>query len=166
MNRLAQTYKSPLSTKATFVPVAGLFLLLLPFQVWQGLFFATQTSKVLFLGWSVVGFVVIGGVYYFFTGKQERLTFTATDLLLSLVLLYMGVHAVWIKPVQLNRLFVPQWLAFAALYIVCRRIEAHHRTVIDHFCNGNRYCPSYLWEPTTTLVAIQPMAWGFTSISR
>jgi len=29
MNRLAQTYKLPLSIKAVFVPVAGLFILLL-----------------------------------------------------------------------------------------------------------------------------------------
>lgn len=166
MNRLAETYLLAFLTKAIFALVDGLFLLLLPFQVWQELFSATQTAKVLYLGWAVGGFVAIGEVYCLFTRKPWELIFTKTDLFVGVLLRYAIIHAVWIKPVQLNPLFLLQWLALGVLYIVCRRIVAHHRTAIDHFCNGNRYCPGYLWEPTTTLVAIQPMAWGFTSFSR
>ena len=119
--------------KLFLAAMACSFTVLLPFQVWDGLFFTTQTSKVLFLGWSVVIFGAIGGVYYFLTGRPERLAFTATDLLLSLFLLYTVVHVIWIRPVQLNPLFVLQWMTLAALYIIFRTIEGSHRLLLMLF---------------------------------
>ena len=113
--------------------LTGLFLVLLPFQIWSGLFFVTQTSKILFLGWGVVVFVTIGGACYFFTGRLRKITFTATDLALVLLLIYIVVHIEWIKPVQLHPLFVLQWLALGTLYLVLRRIEAHHRLLLIIF---------------------------------
>jgi hypothetical protein len=133
MNRLAETYLLAYLTKAIFTLVVGLFLLLLPFQVWQELFSATQTAKVLFLGWGVVGFVAIVGVYYLFTGKPWELTFTKTDLFVGVFLLYAIIHAVWIKPVQLHPLFVTQWLALAILYIAFRRFETRHQLILMIF---------------------------------
>src|SRR5659263_20561 len=130
---MQQTDNTLPSTKLLFALLAGTFLLLLPFQVWQRLFFATQTSKVLFLGWSIFGFVVIGGVYYLFTGKPGKVTFTKTDLFVGLLLLYAIVHTVWIRPVQLHPLFVLQWLALITLYIVFRRIEARYRLIMMIF---------------------------------
>ena len=110
--------------------LTGLFLVLLPFQIWSGLFLATQTAKVLFLGWGVVVFVTIGGAYYSFTGKSRKITFTATDLALVLLLIYIVVHIGLIRPVQLHPLFVLQWCALGTLFIVLRRIDANYQLLL------------------------------------
>ena len=128
-----QTYKTLPSMRLLFALLAGTFLLLLPFQVWQELFSATQTAKVLFLAWGMVGFATIGGVYYLFSGKPGKVTFTKTDLFVGLLLLYAIVHTIWIRPVQLHPLFILQWLALSTLYIVFRRIEARHRLLMMIF---------------------------------
>lgn len=87
----------------------------------------------LFLGWGVVIFVTIGGAYYFCTGRPRKFTFTATDLGLALLLIYLVVHIEWIKPAKLHSQIVLQWFAVGTLYILLRRIEAHHRLILIIF---------------------------------
>ncbi len=127
-----QNSKFP-SAGLLYTIIVGVSLLLLPFQVWQGLFFATQTSKVLFLGWGVMVFGTIGGIYYFFTGGPGKFTFTVTDLALFLLLSFTVVHIVWIKPVQLHPLFILQWLSLGIMYIIFRRIEPNYRLLLMIF---------------------------------
>ena len=110
--------------------LVGIFLLLLPFQAWTWVYFATQTSKVLFLGWSVVFFITIGGMYSVYFTKRFKLTITKNDLLLGLFFLYSMIHVVWVRPVKPDYLFVLQWLGLAILYVLFRTIQLRQYTIL------------------------------------
>ncbi len=119
--------------RLVFVFAFGAFLLLLPFQVWQRLFFTTQAAKVLFLGWSVIFFLMMFGGYYFFNGGLRKLNFTRIDVSLILLLFYTVCHIVWIKSVQLHPLFVFQWLSLTILYILFRIITFRYQLLLIIF---------------------------------
>lgn len=122
MKRLTKFKNAIILTRLLYILFIYSFLILFQFQVWHGIFFNMQTLKVLFLCWGVVVIAIIGGVNYWFIGKFDRFAFTATYLLLSLILLYTCSCAVWIKPVQHTLLFILQWLILFTLYFIFQGI--------------------------------------------
>lgn len=108
----------------------GVFLMLLPFQVWSRLYFPTQTAKLLFLGWGVVFFITIGGIYYLYFRKPFKVAITRIDLLSGLFFLYSMIHVTWIRPVKPDYLFALQWLGLAMLYVIFRTIRSQQYLIL------------------------------------
>jgi tetratricopeptide (TPR) repeat protein len=96
-----------------------LFLFLLPFQVWNGTVFPSQTGKILFAGWVspiLLVFILIQSSFL----KTESFKITIIDFGLVVYVLFYFVHQFLIKPVNLHPFSGIEILVSIIVYLFVR----------------------------------------------
>ena len=126
-----QLYKRLYSKSGLLAVASGLLLLSIPFPDWRWLYFPTQTTKTLFLGWGVV--VIIAGLSVITYPKIKKISLNLLDLFIGLLFIYCTIHLLWIRPVNPDKLFILQWILLGIMYIVFRIEDSRHIFILILF---------------------------------
>lgn len=97
-----------------------LFLLLLPFQVWNETTFPSQTGKILFAGWAVLillFFIIISVLL----SKSTNCRITFIDLGFGIYVLFYFAHLILIKPVSLHPFSIIENIVSIIVYLFVRK---------------------------------------------
>jgi O-antigen ligase len=106
-----------------------MFLLFLPFQVWDNIPFSEQYSKVLFANW-FSPFLFLFTLALFIAPVNPDFSLKSIDIALFMFGLYIFLHYLIIKPVTLHPLFYVENICLIGLYLLLRRIPRNNFSTI------------------------------------
>ncbi len=106
-------------TKISFAFVL-VFLLLLPFQVWNGIVFPVQNGKILFGGWAALVLILLWISQVTFSKTTFQYAVAPIDAGLIIYVLFLFIHTFFIRPVNIDILYIIRMVSLIPVYLLIR----------------------------------------------
>ncbi len=101
----------------------GMVLLMLPFQVWNGVFAPTVTGKILFASCASI-FLLFTGRFSLFFNKGKKITITLVDVLCIIYVLFFLLSVYVIRPTTLEPLKILEYTSPVVFYAIFRTLNS------------------------------------------
>ncbi len=99
--------------------VLGLFLFLLPIQVWNNLVFPCFSGKILFSGWATLALLTLTA-FEILHYKPSKIKISNIDLIVILTIVYIFAHFLLLKPVALHPAVKIEMVVLVTTYLLIR----------------------------------------------
>ncbi len=102
------------------------FLLALPFQVWDSIVFPAQNGKILFGGWFSILLILLWVFQVTFSKNTSRYTVAPIDVGLIIYVFFLLIHTFFIQAVNTDPLYIIRMVSLIPVYLLIR-ITSHNK---------------------------------------